>query len=168
MLRFPKRVIIIVFFTNMCIALTMLNKPPTCQERRSYTKENTCKRFACFINGSNGWCLPSLYLQLVNRNGKQFVLRDQPWRQTSWMVLLIRDRLLVTVGVFLFFSLPISPLPTAPCGLRVSFLESPTCCSADGLHRHCCQKCYGVQLLPVSEDEVEILGPFPAPDSPWL
>ena len=47
---------------------------------------------------------------------------------------LIRDRLLVIVGVFpLLPPLPISPLPTSPHGLRVSFLESPTSCSADGL-----------------------------------
>lgn len=91
--------------------------------------------FCLLLTARAGWCLPSLYLQLVNRNGKHFVLRDQPWRQTSWMSLfLIRDRLLVIVGVFpLLPPLPISPLPTSPHGLRASFLESPTSCSADGL-----------------------------------
>ncbi|XP_048645520.1 synaptotagmin-17 isoform X4 [Marmota marmota marmota] len=34
--------------------------------------------------------------------------------------------------------------------------------------RHCCQKCYESSCCQSSEDEVEILGPFPAQTPPWL
>ncbi|XP_029803845.1 synaptotagmin-17 isoform X2 [Suricata suricatta] len=34
--------------------------------------------------------------------------------------------------------------------------------------RHCCQKCYEASCCQSSEDEVEILGPFPAQTPPWL
>ncbi|XP_044535006.1 synaptotagmin-17 [Gracilinanus agilis] len=34
--------------------------------------------------------------------------------------------------------------------------------------RHCCQKCYECSCCQSSEDEVEILGPFPAQTPPWL
>ncbi|XP_054991777.1 synaptotagmin-17 isoform X1 [Sorex araneus] len=34
--------------------------------------------------------------------------------------------------------------------------------------RHCCQKCYESSCCQSSEDEVEILGPFPAQTPPWM
>ncbi|XP_078237374.1 synaptotagmin-17 isoform X3 [Pogona vitticeps] len=34
--------------------------------------------------------------------------------------------------------------------------------------RNCCQKCYDCSCCQSSEDEVEILGPFPAQTPPWL
>lgn len=34
--------------------------------------------------------------------------------------------------------------------------------------RHCCQRCYESSCCQSSEDEVEILGPFPAQTPPWL
>ncbi|KAK9393191.1 synaptotagmin-17 [Crotalus adamanteus] len=34
--------------------------------------------------------------------------------------------------------------------------------------RNCCQKCYECSCCPSNEDEVEILGPFPAQTPPWL
>ncbi|KFO30154.1 Synaptotagmin-17 [Fukomys damarensis] len=64
-------------------------------------------------------------------------------------------------------SLPPSlhPLPAWPQGFlsRISdlLLCRWTC-------RHCCQKCYESSCCQSSEDEVEILGPFPAQTPPWL
>ncbi|EDL17126.1 synaptotagmin XVII, isoform CRA_a [Mus musculus] len=34
--------------------------------------------------------------------------------------------------------------------------------------QHCCQRCYESSCCQSSEDEVEILGPFPAQTPPWL
>ncbi|XP_034282117.1 synaptotagmin-17 [Pantherophis guttatus] len=34
--------------------------------------------------------------------------------------------------------------------------------------RNCCQKCYECSCCQSNEDEVEILGPFPAQTPPWL
>ncbi|CAH2307048.1 Hypothetical predicted protein [Pelobates cultripes] len=34
--------------------------------------------------------------------------------------------------------------------------------------RNCCQKCYECSCCQSSEDEVEILGPFPAQTPPWM
>lgn len=98
--------------------------------------------FCSLLMAPASWCLPSLCLQLVNRNGKHFVLSVQQQRQTSRMSLFLsRDRLLVISSVFPSPPLhPSHPPPTPPLhcppppdGLRVFFLESPICYCADGL-----------------------------------
>lgn len=90
-------------------------------------KRKYLRMFCSLLMAPASWCLPYLCLQLVNRNGKHFVLSVQQWGQTSWMSLfLIRAQLLVISRVFPFlplhpFHLPFPPLHCPPPPMASGF-----------------------------------------------
>lgn len=164
-----------MFSGTYCIALTTLRTPPTCQERVPHKLQNYLQMFCLLLTAPARWCLLSFAPAVSKQKWKTFCSKRSQQRQTL-NVISHQGWAACNSGVFPLPPLHPSRIPSPPPPSTAHLPQWPqgflsrisdlllcrwTC-------RHCCQKCYESSCCQSSEDEVEILGPFPAQTPPWL
>lgn len=155
----------------LCVSEHIVWPSPCCNKRPPVKKgahinhKGKHLQVFCLLEGLQPLLFAVSCPQCINRRGKKMFFFS-PTSSSALGCLFIIDGtipggLLVTWGVLS----PPTPHPHWPQGFlsRISdvLLCGWTC-------QHCCQRCYESSCCQSSEDEVEILGPFPAQTPPWL